>query len=194
MTDANLKRYYQLHPEKYAQTRWDVSHLFIAVDRELPDAKAISEQRINAIAADLQTQQLESREKLAQRFAELARRESEGATAKDGGRIGWVSKPGDLPKSVLDAIRVTDQGTVSQVVLSPLGYHLVLVHDKTILEVPFEQVQDLGPLRRDAADALFEGLISLQRDAKVAWYLNELRPPVSSPPDSHLPSGGQASP
>ncbi len=176
MTDANLKRYYELHPENYSSARWNVSHLFLAVDKEIPDAEAIAEQRIQTIASQLQSKS-SSPDDLQKRFAELAISESEGVTAKQGGGIGWVSKPGDLPAAVMDAIRETEIAEVSKPVRSPLGFHLVLVHEKQVDQIPYERVSDLNPLRRDAANALFDGLVARQSGAKVTWYIKSLQPP-----------------
>ncbi|QDV44399.1 Chaperone SurA precursor [Stieleria neptunia] len=176
MTDANLKRYYELHRENYSSARWNVSHLFLTVDNENPDADAIAEQRIQTIASQLDSES-GSPENLKKRFAELAIGESEGATAKQGGGIGWVSKPGDLPTAVMDAIRDTETAAVSKPVRSPLGYHLVLVHDKQLDQIPYESVTDLNPLRRDAANALFDALVARQSNAKITWYIKSLQPP-----------------
>ncbi|MCS7467509.1 peptidylprolyl isomerase [Stieleria sp. ICT_E10.1] len=176
MTDANLKRFYELHSENYSSARWNVSHLFIEVDKEIPDAEAIAEQRIQTIASQLQSES-GSPEILAKRFAELAISESEGATAKQGGGLGWVSKPGDLPAAVMDAIGQTKTAAVSKPVRSPLGFHLVLVHKKEVDQIPYENVTDLNPLRRDAATALFDALVAHQSSAKVTWYIKSLQPP-----------------
>ncbi|WP_182868301.1 peptidylprolyl isomerase [Rhodopirellula sp. JC639] len=177
MTDANLRRYYELHHENYSSARWNVSHLFIAVDKQSRDSQAIAEQRIRDITSQLQ-QASGSAESLKTKFAELAVHESEGATAARGGGIGWVSGPGDLPAAVMKAIRETETGSVTQPVLSPLGYHLVLVHEKKVDRVAFEDVSDLTPLRRDAATALFDALVARQSNAKVVWYAKQLQPPT----------------
>lgn len=177
MTDDNLKRYYQLHPEKYARTRWNVSHLFISVDRDSADSEAIAEQRIEGITSRLNSER-SSPDSPAKHFAETAMRESEGATAKEGGSIGWVSKPGDLPAVVMDAIRETGPGEMTAPIRSPLGFHLIFVHDKESTEIPFENVTDLTSLRRDAASALFDALVNSQQGKKVAWYIKRLQPPT----------------
>ncbi|QEF98991.1 Foldase protein PrsA precursor [Stieleria maiorica] len=176
MTDANLKRYYELHHENYSSARWNVSHLFIAVDKQSRDSQAIAEQRIQDITSQLQ-ETSDAAEALKTKFAELAVRESEGATADKGGGIGWVSQPGDLPTAVMKAIRETETGSVTPPVLSPLGYHLVLVHEKKVERVAYEDVSDLTPLRRDAATALFDALVARHGKAKVVWYVKQLQPP-----------------
>lgn len=177
MTDANLRRFYQRDPEKYASAAWKVSHIFLPIDDDNADAKAIAEQRMERIVAEL-AGEADQASRLASRFKELAISESDGATAKQGGAIGWVSKAGDLPASVMDAIRETPAGSMTKSVESPLGLHLALVHEKSTQEIPFDQITDLGPLRRDAAEALFAALVARNANSRIIWYLKQLRPPT----------------
>ena len=81
MTDANLRRFYQRDPEKYASAAWKVSHIFLPVDDDNADAKAIAEQRMERIVAEL-AGEADQASRLASRFKELAISESDGATAK----------------------------------------------------------------------------------------------------------------
>lgn len=174
MTESNLKRFYEMNSEDYASTKWKVSHIFVPVEDDQPNAEEIAEQRIRQIVDQLDSASDLKRET---RFAELAMSESDGATAREGGMIGWVSKPGDLPESLMKAIRATSDGAVTAAVRSPLGFHLAFVHEQSSMEVPFEKVADRSKLRRDAADKLFETLIARRKDAKVIWYITGLRPP-----------------
>lgn len=176
MTVANLRRFYEMHAEKYASAAWEVSHIFVPIEQGNADSAEIAEQRIEQVVEHLNAAG-QSAPELARRFAEMAIRESDGATAKQGGKIGWVSKPGDLPEAVMDAVRLTETGSVSTPIRTPLGQHLVLVHDKSVKKIPFEQLSDQSALRRDAAGALFEALVQANPDAKVTWYIKPLRPP-----------------
>lgn len=173
MTDANLKRFYQQNSQEYASRRWRVSHIFIPIDDDQTDAAEIAQQRMREIASQIESESPSKREA---KFAELARTESDGATAADGGMIGWVAKPGDFPAPVMKAIRAAADTTITQPVQSPLGYHLAFIHESSSTDVPFEQLTDLSKLRRDAANRLFAALVERQKDAKVIWYIKPLRP------------------
>ncbi|MCO8120589.1 peptidylprolyl isomerase [Stieleria sp. TO1_6] len=187
MTDQNLKRYYQANAALYQPTKWDVSHLFLGIDAQnRTDSLEIAKQRITLIKEKLESAKA-SAGLLESTFADLARDESEGATANDGGHVGWVSDRGDLPANLIDAIRKTDVGSVTPVVRSPMGFHLALVHDRSTTEVQYEQLADPAQLRRDAADALFDTLVDAQRGVTVTWYLKQLQPPTES--TSGLQSG-----
>lgn len=171
MTDSNLKRFYQMNTKEFGSRKSKVSHIFLPVDGDQANAAGIAEQRIREIAEQVQSASANQRET---RFSDLARKESDGATAAEGGAIGWVSKVGDLPAAVMKAIRATDDGAVTAPVRSPLGFHLVLVHESSAIDVPFEKVKDLSKLRRDAAKRLFDALVERQKDAKVSWYIKQL--------------------
>jgi parvulin-like peptidyl-prolyl isomerase len=116
-----------------------------------------------------------------QEFAERARRLSEAASAEDGGRIGWVGERGDLPEDVMAAIRRLGRGEISDPVVTPLGVHLVLLHDHQVGHGTFDELTDRAQLRRDAANALFDSLLDQQRGARVLWHDESLRPPVAWP-------------
>ena len=95
--------------------------------------------------------------------------------------IGWVEKDGDLPGSVMEAVRNTPVGEISRPVQSPLGVHLVYVHRSEPGKLTFDQLADRAQLQRDAADALFNALLAQQRAAKVNWFIPALRPPPEFP-------------
>ncbi|TWU04250.1 peptidylprolyl isomerase [Stieleria varia] len=175
LNDKNLKLFYERNRAKYAGGRWEVSHLFLPVDPKDPSSAGISDDRIEQIlkhlgdASDIITE-----------FAAAARDHSEGGTAREGGYVGWVSKDGDLPSSVMNAVRETKPGAVSTRVVSPLGRHLVLVHAFEPKEVAFEDLPDQSAIRRDATDALFDALVGSQSSVNVQWLIGALKPPAGT--------------
>lgn len=177
LTDANLERFYEAHHQKYAARKWNVSHLFLPIDEDQPSAASLAEDRLDRILGEL-TPLAQSPNELAEKFAELAKSESDGATSEQGGRIGWVDSSGDLPPAVVAQVRATPVGALSEPVKTPQGIHLILVHDASSTRVPFSQLTDASQLQRDAANALFEALIERQSDARVSWYIQSLKPPV----------------
>jgi parvulin-like peptidyl-prolyl isomerase len=112
-------------------------------------------------------------------FAQAARQHSEDSSAANGGRVGWVEKDGDLPSSVMSAVRAMETQTSSDVIRSPNGLHVVWVHDRQTSDLEFEDLVDQARLRRDASDALFHQLVRQQKDAKISWYIPALKPPQS---------------
>ena len=112
-------------------------------------------------------------------FATAAREHSDGGSADEGGKIGWVEGNGDLPSTVMKSVREAKIGEVTPPIRSPLGLHLILVHQFQRNDVAFEDLTDHAQLRRDAADALFEILLKGQKDAKISWYVDALKPPTN---------------
>lgn len=176
MTDANLKRFFESRRQHYAGYRWEVSQIFLQMD---PSDQASIENAEQSLA-DL-ANEIGSSSDAAQAFADAARQHSDAGSAEGGGMVGWVEKDGDLPSSVMAAIRQTADGKIGGPVRSPLGLHLVYVHRSEPGELSFDDMTDQAQLRRDAADALFDALVNQQRDANIQWFIPALKPPPQVP-------------
>lgn len=172
LNEANLRRFFERQRDRYEGNRWEVSQIFIKLDMRDADSVKATEASMAELSG-----QLMSSDSVAQAFAEAARQHSDSGTASQGGMVGWVEKNGDLPGSVMAAVRTTQVGTISEPVRSPLGVHLVYVHRFEPGNLAFDDLTDQAQLRRDAADALFDALVAQQRSAKVTWFVAALRPP-----------------
>ena len=80
----------------------------------------------------------EAREKISKAFAdvsskkdfsEVARKYSEGDSAKEGGELGWFEFEQMLPE-IAQAVGAMEKGDVSEIVESSLGYHIIMLEDK----------------------------------------------------------------
>ncbi len=172
LNDRVLKSYYTRHRDKYAGGKWEVSQIFLKMDPKDANSVGIAENRMDNIVSELRdASSLESA------FAAAAKENSDAGSSTDGGKVGWVEGSGDLPAVVMKAVREAKIGQLAGPVRSPLGLHLILVHQFKQNDVPFEELTDLAQLRRDAADALFEFLLAAQKDAKISWYIKALQPP-----------------
>lgn len=176
LTDQNLQRFYQTRRDQYAGGKWNVSHLFIPIESDQAGGEALADQRMRVIVAELQPL-TGSMSQLEARFAALAKQESDGATAEDGGRLGWITGTGNLPAAVMRQIRQSQAETLLPPIKSSLGLHLVLIHERSIEATSWQELEDTSRVRRDAADALFADLVARQSAAKVVWYIAALRPP-----------------
>lgn len=171
MTDANLRRYFDLHRDRYAGNRYDVSQIFVPLDTTDDESAAATLTRMGELAAELQSSDV-----LADVFAQAAQDHSESASAPDGGRIGWVTGQGDLPPEVMTTVRETPTGKISSPVRSKLGAHLILVHAIEPGDQTFDDLTDQAAIRRDAADALFEALVASQSKTNVQWFVGDYQP------------------
>ncbi len=176
LTDENLRRFYESRKQIYGGNRYDVSQIFVKMDMRDSISVEVAEANLVELAEELRAS-----DSLETAFADAARQHSESPTAAEGGRVGLVEKDGDLPSSVMKAVRETPVGQVGGPVRSPLGLHLIYVHRMEPGNRSFDDLTDQAQLRRDAADALFEGLVAAQSAAKVVWYVGALRPPEPAP-------------
>ncbi|GAA5508769.1 peptidylprolyl isomerase [Novipirellula caenicola] len=179
LTEANLERFFESRKATYGGGRWEVSQIFVSVDPA--DSEAV--QSVHNSLSEL-VSEIRAADDVNQAFAAAARDHSDSVSAGDGGSMGWVEKDGDLPTKVMQAVRSTKPNEVSDPVLSPLGMHVVLVHQFEEKPIKFSDLSDVAPVRRDAANALLDYLIQTQQDARVSWLIKSLEPPamdVTSP-------------
>ena len=74
-------------------------------------------------------------------FAELAKRVSEDpGSAANGGKLSWI-RPKQTLKEFEDAAYALNKGEISAPILSPVGYHIILLHDRKQLE-PYEELKE----------------------------------------------------
>ena len=172
LNEPNLRRFFARQHSRYAGGRWKVSQIFVDLDSSDAASIAVAEQKMKDLA-----DQVRASDSVADAFSQAAKQYSDAASAASGGMVGWVEKEGDLPASVMNAVRETEPGDVSQPVRSPLGMHLVFVHDSQAGKLTFDELSDQSQLRRDAADALFDTLVRRQSDAKIVWFIGALKPP-----------------
>jgi peptidyl-prolyl cis-trans isomerase SurA len=98
-------------------------------------------------------------------FAELARKNSADATAKDGGDLGTL-KRGELAKEIEAKILALENGEISQPYRSSLGWHIFRLDTKEMLES-----QSLARVRQQIRDILFREKYEARLDA----WLKEIK-------------------
>ena len=170
LTQKNLRRYFDQNRDKYGGKRRQISQLVVAVDSTDQASAAATVDQLKQIAN--RVRQSDSAEEA---FSQI--RSEHTDTTDDDGRV-WVSKPGDVPRAVFDALPLVGQPGVLDPVTSPLGVHLVYVHEIESVEISFDDLTDLATIRRDATNALFEALVAQQQDAKIQWFIPALKPPT----------------
>lgn len=79
-----------------------------------------AKKKIDQALAELQTKK---------DFSEVAKKYSEGESAKNGGELGWFSADQMLPEIALTAYSLK-KGETSEAIESSLGYHIIQVEDK----------------------------------------------------------------
>ncbi|RLB27217.1 MAG: peptidylprolyl isomerase [Deltaproteobacteria bacterium] len=170
ISDKEVRDFYDSHSDLFRRpSQVRASHILVKLsanptkeekDRAMKKVKEIQEKIRNG--AD---------------FAELAKKYSDGPSAKRGGDLGYFSK-GQMVKPFEDAAFALDKGQVSDVVQTIFGYHLIKVTDKRPeTSMPFEEVKDR--LKNYLVDQKLKKMVqdyaeNLKKKAKVERFLPNL--------------------
>lgn len=99
------------------------------------------------------------------KFEELAKLNSEDASAAKGGDLGWIS-PGDTVGEFQEAMNKLSVGQISAPVRSPFGWHLIQVVERRKQDVTAERerIEAQLAIRQRKADELFQDWVRQTRD------------------------------
>ncbi len=154
VTEVDEQLFYELHRDRFTTPeRRTARHLLITINDEFADNRRdVARARIERIAAQLNGR--------ADRFGQLARAHSECPTAMDEGRLGTVPR-GQLFPELDAALFALDEGRVSGVLESELGFHLLLC----------ERIEAATSITFDQARTKIRTIIETrrQRDSQRAW-------------------------
>jgi len=134
--EETCKRYYGQNKEKFfTSPLFEVSHILYMAPPD--DEKARSEALSRATVA------LEKIKSAPDLFEAVAKEESACSSAKDGGRLGQISRGQTMPafERLLFQMRA---GEISEApVPTEVGYHIIKVHERVDgKQLPFENVQE----------------------------------------------------
>ncbi len=104
-------------------------------------------------------------------FASLARQFSQDpGTALDGGDLGFFRR-GDMVEPFEEAVFALSPGEISDVVETPMGYHLVLLEDR--------RVQGFGDVSSEYREAVQGRMVQEAESVYVAALVDRVQPAVS---------------
>ncbi|MFO1401490.1 MAG: peptidylprolyl isomerase [Steroidobacteraceae bacterium] len=104
-----------------AASEYNVSHILVAVAQDAAPA-AVAE-------ASKRAQDIVTRARHGEDFAQLAVTYSASQTALEGGALGWRKGP-ELPTFLADVVAQLKPGEVSDVLQTATGFHIVRLNDK----------------------------------------------------------------
>jgi peptidyl-prolyl cis-trans isomerase C len=158
-TDAEVQKFYDDNSEKFpTPEQLHAAHILLRVDpKSTPEQKAEIKKRLEGIRADIEANKIT--------FSDAAAQYSQDpSNAKNGGDLGFFQK-GKMVKPFEDAAFATQPGTLSQVVETQFGFHIIKVIElKPAGKATFEQArgtikQYLDQLNRQkVAQKYLEGL------------------------------------
>lgn len=104
-------------------------------------------------------------------FAELARLQSEDASASRGGDLGWIS-PGDTVPEFEKAMDTLKPGQISGPVRSPFGWHLIQVLERRSQDMSQQQqrMRTRLALRAQKADEAYQEWVRQLHDKAFVEY------------------------
>jgi peptidyl-prolyl cis-trans isomerase C len=167
--ETAIREFYDSSPENYArQETIEVSHILIKVDGAAgPEEKEKAYLKIEEIRKDI----IGGKD-----FAEMAKEHSECNSASGGGRLRYIEK-GYMPKEFDEVAFSIEKDTLSDIVKTKFGYHIILVTDKKPGGIaPYEEVRDFIKkyLQKDESQKkLAEHIAKLKEKATIEILLED---------------------
>ncbi len=181
VTPADAGQYYSQHTDEFKHD--DIvrsSHIFIQLpEGATPEQDRLARQRADALLARL---------KKGEDFAKLAKENSMDGSASQGGDIGYVPK-GQLTPEYETVAFTMPIGTLSDVIKTPFGYHILKVTDRKKAGIStLEEVRDdlINYLKQQRTDAELDKVVTeLRTQAKITVSIplpgGQPQPTASSP-------------
>ena len=154
ITDKEIQDYYDAHQKD-----------FIKDEKVFLSEILISTEGKDAAAAEKKAKLLSDEASRGERFSDLARDNSDAATAKAGGVLGGY-KQGDLLKVFEDAVWKMPKGAVTKPIQIPAGWEILKVDDHTK-----SGLESLAEAKPEIENILY----GPKMEPKVREYLTELR-------------------
>ncbi|MFH1985771.1 MAG: peptidylprolyl isomerase [Pseudomonadota bacterium] len=154
ITDEDVRYYYESNPQYFlVPEKVRVRHILLRVPEDADSAKKKEIRGLLLHIKDLLGSGAD--------FSSVAAAHSQDISAENGGDIGFFSRD-DVAKSFADAAFALAPGEISDVVSTPLGYHLIQQLEKRPESVkPFEDIRLplTRSLRQDATSLLTKVLL-----------------------------------
>jgi peptidyl-prolyl cis-trans isomerase SurA len=140
--------------------QWRARHILFRVSESLPEAEATR-----------RAQDMVTRLKAGEDFAELAKKHSADGSAAKGGDLGWLL-PGDTVPEFERAMSRLEAKEVSDPVRSPFGIHVIQVLEKRTDVPPIERqrAQIRQALRERKAEEAYDSWLQELRDRAYVEY------------------------
>ncbi|MGH9701731.1 MAG: peptidylprolyl isomerase [Candidatus Acidiferrales bacterium] len=133
LDEAELKKYYDAHKSEFVRPEQVyLSEILISTDGKSPD---------DYPALKKKAEDLLDRVKKGEDFGELAKRYSDGQTAKQGGDMGAFGR-GQLAKSLEDQVFKMNRGDMTDVIQTKAGFEILRVEEHYQAgEQPYDKVE-----------------------------------------------------
>ena len=166
ITRDELQKFYDAHKAEISQPeRIRLSEILVANDPNAPKSAPLEPTPEQVAAAQAKAGELYQQLKAGAKFDELARKESNGSTADQGGDLGYF-KRNDLAKQLEDQSFALKAGEFTQPIRTRQGFIILRVDDRIEAGTP--------PLDR-IHDQIQDQIYSLKVQPALREYLTKLR-------------------
>jgi peptidyl-prolyl cis-trans isomerase SurA len=172
LTQTELQKYYDEHKSDFSQPeRVRLSEILIANDPKAAKDSRLDPSPVQIAEAEAKANQIYEQLKGGAKFDELARKESNGATAEQGGDLGYF-KRNDLAKQLETQTFSLKAGEFTKPVHTRQGFIILLVNDHIEAGTPpfervREQIQDTIYTQK-IQPALREYLVKLRSESYIS--------------------------
>ena len=148
ITSEETKKFYEDHKEQLRQPeRVRLSEILISTSRKTADGKEIPMTEQEIAAAQAKANQLEEALKKGAKFDELAKTNSDGPTAGDGGDLGYFER-GQLAKELEDKTFGMKAGDITEVTQTKQGFEILKITEHNQAGIP--PLKDVEPKVQEA--------------------------------------------
>jgi peptidyl-prolyl cis-trans isomerase D len=134
ISDEEIRNYYESHPDEFSTPETVTARHILFQLPEDADEDAVAE-------AEKKAMEIMKKARQGEDFAELAKKHSQGPTAKDGGFLGSFQRQ-DMVKPFSDKAFSMKPGDISDPVRTQFGWHIIKVEDRQKAAVkPLEEVK-----------------------------------------------------
>ena len=121
VSEAEVENFLTNQAGRDGGVEYNISHILLGLPESAsPEVIARAKQRAEELLAELRK---------GADFGQLAVANSQGQNALEGGGLGW-KQAGQLPDLFVNALRTLQPGTVSEVLRSPSGFHILRLNDR----------------------------------------------------------------
>jgi len=164
VTPDQLRAYWAHHRTEFDGTRLRAAH--IVLKAKTPEEFETAEQKLRQIRAEIVDGVI--------RFAEAAKRYSDGPSRDKGGDLGFFSYHGQMLVQFSQAAFPLKIGDVSQPVRTPFGVHLLTVTDRKPGQLNLEDVRD--QVLDQMGEEIRRDVIARERaKARIEWKITRQR-------------------
>lgn len=134
--EESCKRYYENNRKRFfTSPLFEVSHILYLAPPEDENTRGLAREK-----AENALERLKNNPAL---FEPIAKEESGCSSAKDGGRLGQISKGQTLPAFEAALMNMKEGEISSEPVATEVGYHIIKVHKRAEgKQLPFESAKD----------------------------------------------------